>query len=307
MVKKTKVKVYAYRISTPAINTDKNLATDNYYNYELFESFLNVLISSGLDKNIKDGKYFKLHSIQQSDDADVLSGEIHTTKYGQLSDIIDISNDKVVNILQPIQGVKHIVNFVIHRKTGVFLMQSDPFFVASRKSLIEFLEARKEHGDPFVKSFNKKHKPLLLSKQNFYTINTIFDEDFYEQLAQIINVKSVEIIREVDKAEANAALNYFIHNDVNEEDFLDEITHISYQFKNTMRQRGVAQVRRFIERALDFEKIDTLTAHGVQGEKATFDKVKPRKYDITTNISESGVIDNSIIIKEMVNLVKKIR
>lgn len=305
MTKQHIINAYAYRISIPAIDTVRNLATDEYYNSDLFEGFLNEILNQKLNKSIEKGKYMHLVSIKPSLDSSVLEGTFHTTKYGQQSDIIDITNDAVVNQLKPGHGVKNIVNFVIHRKSGFLLIQNDPFRVISRNNLIDFLEKRKHIAEKYVTDFNNNCKPLLISKDNFYTIQTIYDEDFYKQLAKLMNIKAVSINTKVEKSDVNAALSKFTLLDSNEESYLDEITDVTYTFKNTFRGHGVKHVKHFIKNALDMEKIDTITAHGSNQENVSFGKVKARKYPISTTINEHGVLDQSKIIDGMIKIAKE--
>lgn len=305
MTKQHIIKAYAYRISIPAIDTVKNLATDEYYNYELFEGFLSEIITQKMNKITEKGKYLHLVSIKQSNDADILEGVFHTTKYGQTSDIIDINNDSVVNTLQPIQGVKNVVNFVINRNTGFLLIQADSFRIVTRNYLIDFFEKRKLLAENHVNLFNVRCRPLLLSKENFYIIQTIYDEDFYFQLAKLMNIKAVSINTKVTKSEVNSALSKFTLPNLNEELYMDEISDVTYTFKNTRRSKGVRQVKQFIKNSLDMEKIDTITAHGSNQEKVEFNKIKPRKYDLTTTINENGVLDQAKIIDEMIRLAKE--
>ncbi|MEK9196856.1 hypothetical protein [Ureibacillus sp. FSL E2-3493] len=307
MAKKQTVNVYAYKISTPAIDTARNVATDGYYNHQLFEGFLNEIISNSRNKILESGKYIHLIGIKQSSDADVLEGLFHTTRYGTKSDIIDVSNDKVVSQLEPMHGVKNIVNFVIHRKSGILLIQNDPFKLIQRNNLIDFLERNVELGKKHVTKFNIDFKPLLVSNSNFYTIQTIYDEDFYQQLAKIANIKAVSINTKVQKESVNTALSKFTHSGVSSDDYLDDVTDVTYTFKNSRRNNGVKHVKNFIKNALDLEKIDTIIAHGSNKEKVEFNKIKPRKYQITTTINDSKVLDQSKIIEGMIKIVKEFK
>lgn len=306
MLKKTKVKAFAFQISIPAIDTTKNSPTVDYYNNELFEGFLHEIINTGKNKLMEKGKYLKLISIKQSSDAQILEGVFHTTRYGSLNDIIDTTNDKIVNTMQPIQGVKQTVNFVINRDNGVMLIQTDSFRIISRSNLLEFFEKRKDLGVQHVKLFNQKNKPLLVSHENFYYLNTIYDEDFYAKLAEFLNIKAIEINTKVSKEEANSALSRFTLPDANTEDYIDDVTDITYTFKNKLRSQGIKYVKHFIKNSLDMEKVDSITAHGPNNEKVTFNQIKPRSYPIDTTINVNGVIDNSLIINNMIKLVKEI-
>lgn len=77
---------------------------------------------------------------------------------------------------------------------------------------------------------------------------------------------------------------------------------MTYTFKNTVRSDGIKRVRNFVQNALDLEKIDSVVAEGDRL-KAEF-KIKPKSYPIKTTKNEHGILDQTKIINQMIDLVK---
>ena len=79
-------RIFAFKISTPLVNTETEAVNDEVYVNEIFETFLsNVLQQDPRIKPLKDGqKYFDLHSFKDSDDSDFIEGVFHTTRYGMV-------------------------------------------------------------------------------------------------------------------------------------------------------------------------------------------------------------------------------
>lgn len=300
--KQRKVRVYTYEVKTPYVNIDTSTTYDNYYNHAFFMKFLKAIIRSNNKK--KDGtNYFHLHSIEQSEDADVFVGKIHTTKYGTSSEILNINTDKVVNKLAPEHGLKNEINFALNKNNGKLLIQNDPFRVANRNFISEFLEERQQLVINEVYSFNKQNNPNQVFKERIFLLTTVYDKGFYDQLAEIINVKSVSITTTVEKSEVNDFLNNFTKEGSDESDYIHDISEMTYTFKNKIRNQGVSSVKAFVKNALDLEKISSITAQG--GNKKAELKVKPKSHEIITSINSEGVLDQSKIITEMINLIKK--
>ncbi|ARK23259.1 hypothetical protein SporoP37_00185 [Sporosarcina sp. P37] len=303
------ITVYAFQIGTPVVNIDNSTIIDNYYDSDFFEEFLRLVIESDASKHLDGTNYFHLVSLQQSSDAEILEGKIHTTKYGTLSEIIDTHTDAIVNTLEPRQGVKNEINFVINRESGLFLIQNDPFRIFSRNFFFDFLKNRDYLAEDLVTEFNEKNSAHSLYKEHIFTLLTIHDQGFYEQLAKIQNIKSVSVNTIVEKADVNSALSHFTKNDASKEDYLNNVTEMTYTFKNTIRSNGISQVKKFVQNALDLEKIDSILAKGrAEGKdlKAEF-KIKPQSYPIKTTKNSNGILDQSKIITQMVDLAKSIK
>ncbi|MEQ6048479.1 hypothetical protein U2I53_05540 [Lysinibacillus capsici] len=309
------VYVEAYKIETPIFNTDTNTAPQGYFNNNIFGGFLTDIVKSGNNKYMDGSRYLQLVSLKQSSDADILEGKIHTTRYGTQGDIIDTTTDQVVNQIDPVQGVKNEINFVINKNNGKLLIQKDPFRIFNRSLFIEFLEKRKYLGKKPIQQFNLANKPNLISDQSFFTISTIYDEGFYDQIAKIANIKSISINTKVEKNEVNEAIAMFTRERIenvnipDEDDYCPtEITEMTYTFKNSVRNQGIKGVRRFVQNALDFEKIESIVAKGPSNGKsikAEF-KIKPKTFPIKTTKNSNGILDQSKIITEMINLIKTI-
>ncbi|ANU28412.1 hypothetical protein [Planococcus versutus] len=297
-----KIKVHTFQAGTPAIDLESANLVDSYYNNDFFEKFLKLIISNRNNKHKNGTNYFHLVSLKQSSDADVLEGKIHTTKYGVLSDIIDTDTDIIVNRVEPVQGVRNEINFVINKNNGLFLIQNDPFRIVSRNFLFDFLKEREPLALNLVKQFNLDNLSHSLFEKFSFTFVTVHDKGFYEQLAKIHNIKSISVNTTVERPAVNSALNRFTKEGVSEEDLLADVTDIMYTFKNTKRSDGIKRVENFVENALDLEKIDSIVAEG-QNLKAEF-KIKPQSYQIKTSKNKHGILDQSKIINQMIELVK---
>ncbi|WYU50346.1 hypothetical protein MHH67_13265 [Bacillus sp. FSL K6-0047] len=304
------VQVYAYKISTPLTNIDTNAMDPEFYSYEFFEGFLDILVSSK-NRTFMDGsRYIELVSFKQSDDADIIEGKIHTTRYGTLNNILNVETREVTGQLNPTEGVVNEINFVICRQTGLFLVQSDPFRVANRNQLDNYFTRKQVLAEDLANEYNKQNHPYLLYNNNFFFIETVFNKDFYEQLAKIAKVKEVSITSKVQKPEDNAALEAFkkeSDQELDENLVIGGVTEAVYTVKNSIRNGGLKHVERFVKNIVDFEKVSKLEAKGYnefsKPETASFE-VKPVRYPVVTTKNSNGVLDQSEIIKGMVDIAK---
>lgn len=307
-VEKIKIPAYVYRFSTPITNVDTNTIVKYQYSYKFFENFLKTFIGKK-DSEFTDGKkYIDLISIKQSLDAEIIEGYFHTSRYGTKNDIIDIKSKQVVANLHPTQGVRNIVHFVIHRTSGVFIIQSDPFKVATRNTIATYLDKKQILANSLVKAYNNKNHPYHIYKDYIYTLETLVEDGFYEQLKKLSTVKELKVTSAVLKPDSNAAISSLLKDDHDESDYLAEVTDVSFSWESNKKGKGIEHIERFVKNVLDTEKINKVEAHGYnhanKRDKATF-SVKPIKHFIDTTKNDNGELDESIIIASLVDLAKK--
>lgn len=307
-LKKHTLTCYAFQLNTPIYSRASNTLIPDVFNHEFFSKFLNIIIQSNRAKHLDGAKYFHLISYSHELDEEIFNGKIHTTRYGTMSDIIDVQTDNVVNQLEPGHGVKNEINFVINPNNGLLLVQNDPFRIFSRSFLFEYLKYRELLASDIIKEYNDAHSDTEIYEQFTFQLSTIHDEGFYDRLAAMDNIKSFNIEVSVDKINVNNALQRFSKEDAPDSEFIEGITDVSYSFKNKLRNQGITKVKRFIENAIDMEKIDGLKAIGkANGKEITAEfKVKPQSYPVLTTKNNHGILDQTKIIENMIKLAKDI-
>ncbi|WP_404407652.1 hypothetical protein [Jeotgalibacillus malaysiensis] len=307
-IEKVQLVAFVYKISTPVTNIDENNMVKDFYSYKFFEKFLHTIIKR-TDSEFTDGKKFiDLISIKQSSDADILEGVFHTSRYGTKNDIIDIKSKAVVANLHPTQGVRNSIHFVINRKTGVFIIQSDPFKVATRNTIVKYFDRKQILANTLVDKYNKNNHPNHIYKEFIFAIETMVDEGFYQQLRKLATTKELKVTSSVEKPDSNAAISTLTKDDYDDKDMLGEVTDVSYSWESNGRGSSLKHIERFVKNVIDLEKVSNIKAsgynHAGKSDSASF-SVKPVKHFITTTKNSNGELDESKIIEDLIKHCKK--
>ncbi|PAQ15031.1 hypothetical protein CD798_08280 [Bacillaceae bacterium SAOS 7] len=302
------IPIFAYKISNPITNIDTNIINDTFYSYKLFEKFLDLIIGNQPSKFMDGSKYIDLISTKQSSDAEILEGKIHTTRYGSLSNILNVKTNQVVGQLNPTEGVVNEINFVICRKTGLLLIQSDPFRVATRNFINEYFNRKQTLANKLVDTYNSTNHPNHIYKEFLFTMETLVDQDFYTQLARIARIKELSITAEITKSNDNSALDQFKVRRLEEDHVnVEGVTELVYTLRNKVFNDGLKHVERFVRNVIDLEKVSKLEAKGYNEackvETASF-SIKPVKFYVNTTKNSNGILDQSEIIEGMIQIVK---
>lgn len=308
-IQETIIPILAYKISTPITNIDTNTTNPNFYSKIIFDNFLELIIKSAPRAYMDGSKYIDLVSYKPSSDNEVMEGKIHTTRYGTLNSILNVETKKVVGTLNPTDGVVNEINFVICRKTGLLLLQSDPFRIATRNYIDEYLTRKQILAKDLISAFNKSNNPNHIYNEFIYTIETLVDNDFYSQLANLNNIKELKLSATIEKSNDNSALQRFMRKSSdNEQESIDGITEIEFSVVSKSYNSGLRNVERFVKNVIDLEKVSKLKAVGYnkggKPDNASFD-IKPIKFFVKTTKNSHGILDQSKIIEGMIDVVKR--
>lgn len=302
-------RIYAFKISTPVTNIETDTMNPHIFIRDLFETFLNRIQTQ--NQNIKaltdDGKFFDLHSFSQSDDADFVEGVFHTTRYGTQNDIIEIATKAIQGQVLPSQGVKYDVHFVLCRRTGLLLVESDPYRVATRNTIDKYLSKKQTLMTDYIQDYNRRNRPQFIYDSMIFTIENVMDEGFYDQLAEITRIKEVSGYMEVNENDQNEAVSRFKREAAGEDHNITEVTEFKISLLNSVRNSGLKHVRRFIQNSLDLEKFSRFEVAGYDSMSrkriATFN-VKPVSFYVNVEVNENGLINSGQLLNEMVNIAK---
>jgi hypothetical protein len=310
MTETTTKRIFAYKICTPVTNLEFDQMNKDVYLRQIFEPFLTEVMNQSV--NVKalreEGKFFDINSINQNEDADYLEGVFHTTRYGTQNDIIEITTQAVQGQVLPTQGVKFDVHFVLCRRTGLLLVESDPFRVATRNTIDTYLSKKQTLVKQFIEDYNKENYPQFVYDSMVFTIESVMDQGFYDQLAEISKIKEVSGYMEVTDDGQNAAISKFKNDAAGNEHNVSEVTEFKISLINSVRNSGLKHVKRFIDNSLDLEKFSRFEVSGYDNmnkkRTASFN-VKPVSFYVNVDINGNGVINSAQLIQEMVNIAKE--
>ncbi|WP_028977241.1 hypothetical protein [Sporolactobacillus terrae] len=302
-------RIFAYKINTPILNIEQNKMNDKIYLNEIFESFLNEINAQDAQyKPLRDGgKFFTLHNYHDSEDADFIEGTFHTTRYGSQNDIIAIENEAIEGQVLPNQGVKYDIHFVLSKKDGLLLVESDPYRVATRNTIETYLARKQLLLKDFINKYNALHKPFTIIDSFVFSIESVMDSGFESQLKKIVRIKEVSGYVEVKEDAQNAAVAKFRKPEKSEDNDISDVTEMRVSLINSVRNSGLKQVKRFIKNSLDLQKFARFEVSGYDNINkkitATFN-IKPVSFYVSVDQNSNGIIDGSQLLNQMVDIAK---
>lgn len=306
-------RIFAYKINTPITNTEEDQMYDKVYYKDIFESFLSKIQDQ--DQRVKalteEGKYLDINDYAISDfDNNYIEGVMHTTRYGTLNDIIEIESQEVQGKVLPNQGVKYDVHFVLCRQSGLLLVESDPYRVATRNTIDHYLSKKQALMHGYIRKFNRENNPNFIYDTILFTIENVLDDNFYSQLSRINKVKEVSGYMNIDDFGHNAALDHFIEEEseeYTEDESISQISEFRVSLINRVRNSGLSHVERFIRNIVDIEKFSRFEVSGYdnnnQKRSATFN-VKPVDFYVEADQSSDGILNSNQLFQEMIEVAK---
>ncbi|MEH7716186.1 hypothetical protein [Bacillus velezensis] len=305
--------VLGYELCTPKF-TGESWDEDRFDN-ELFETYLNLILEVPLKERAlkvkKENKMINLLSLNQSEDADFLEGVFSTAKYGKEQTIIDVPNQEEAGIKEKDHGVLNEVYFLVHKKTGLFLIEKDSEGVARASMIRRFLKFHKELIYDYIAKFNAQFTPIKIMKYSFIRINSLPSKTFFEELEEFATIKDAYYYKDFEAETGkknNEAADLFYHYKVAKEEGVEDITRVKVSFENKVKKGSVKHIKSFFQKLYESQNYDGIGVSGQlrSGRQRTIELENIQKgYDISVEHHENGSPSLQDLFNEMVKKCKR--
>ncbi|KWZ68341.1 hypothetical protein [Bacillus altitudinis] len=307
---KKPVTVLGYEICTPKFKED--IWDEDRYDNEMIEVFLNLIMYVDIKDRAfrRKNKMINLQSIKQSDDADFLEGVFFTAKYGKEQTIIDVPNQIDAGKKEKNHGVKNEVNFLIHKRTGLLLIEKDSEGVARASMIQKFFRYHRELIYPYIEEFNKNNRPIKIYKNSFYRINSLPSKSFFDEIEEFSTVKEAFYYKDISLGEGanNQAADLMYHYNNASENGVSGVTRVKVSFQNKIPKGSVKHVVSYFQRLFESQNYDGIGVSGKlnSGRHRTIELENiQRAFDISVEHSDTGIVSLQDLIKEMVQIAKR--
>lgn len=307
MVKKRVRKVFAYRIETPLFDLKKNQMKMDCYDNTRFEKFLKQIITlSDRKLLIDDSKLIRMEILVDSDDYDFLEGIFIASRFGEEQDIIDVDTLNTTGKLRQRESVKGEVSFVLCKKTGLLLVQSDSSLVVNRNTLDKYFSSFSSIINSNIIDFNKANKDFQIPNETaYFTIRIVPSDDFFKKIRQLARIKGASVFVDTIKSPNNKAIEYFRKEA--EGNNVDDFGGIRISLINSVMGSGVRNVENYFRKLVELQKYDKFEVEGKtpggRDKKVTM-KIQDTSFEVKVPINNNGVIDRSVLLDEMIKIAK---
>ncbi|MEC1663376.1 hypothetical protein [Bacillus halotolerans] len=307
---KKPVTVLGYEICTPKFTGDK--WDQDRFDNELIETYLELILEVDIKERAfrNKNKMINLQSINQSEDADFLEGIFFTAKYGKEQTIIDVPNQTEAGKKEKEHGVKNEVYFLIHKKTGLLLIEKDSEGVARASMIRKFFRYHRELIYNYIETFNKEYSPIKIWKNSFYKINSLPSKTFFEEIEEFSTIKDAYYYKDVSEGTGanNEAADLMYHYNNATQNGISGVTRVKVSFENKVKKGSVKHVAAYFKKLFESQNYDGIGVSGQlnSGRQRTIELENiQRAFDISVEHNESGTPSLGDLSKEMVKICKR--
>lgn len=298
--------LYTYEVKTPTLDNATTLK-EEYVN-ERFERFLREINSLEIDEKAKrfEGKLVWLTDVEDTYDSNYLTGVFKAGRYGEEQDIFDVQQLIQIGTKGINDSVISEVSFVLCKKTGLLLLESDRYRVVSRTLIDRYLGKLQYIMQDFINDHNLMNPNKLIAEQMFYTIKTILTDDFFEKLENIARIKKATVYISIDTKDDNIANHYF--RTAADEIGVDGYDQIAISLVNNIRGTGIRHIKRLFENLIELEKFDKYEIEGFthfNRQKTIHIGTQAKYFEVEVDINENGLINRPKLVEDMVEIAKK--
>ncbi|SFP12065.1 hypothetical protein [Salibacterium halotolerans] len=305
------VMIYGYELTTPKF-MGGSMDIDRYDN-ETLEFFLNRIINEvplSERKLLHDNKMINLTNLQDSNDQEFLEGVFTTARFGKEQKIIDVRHQIEMGEKGKEQGVLNEVNFVIHKNTGLLLVEKDTENVARKGFIQKFFSYHRKQIEKYHNTFNKKFKHRKIYRRGFLKVISLPSKSFFDEIEDFATVKDAFVYKDVDtsKKNNNEAADFFYMYSIAKENGVEDVTRLKMSFENKIQRGTIKHVKKFFETLHESQYYDGLGVSGKlqSGRNKTIQLENiQRIFDIEVSHHDNGLPSLSSLLDGMINLAKK--
>jgi len=307
VVKEKVIKIFAYELSTPKFNYEKQHLQEGRYDHAHFEKLLSAIIELNTQNRPLhlDGKFITLEYYKNSDDTDIIEGAFTSAKYGQIPDWVHSRTLRRRKSGKDIEeGEESRTHFIIDKKTGLFLLQSDTERIVSRNSIDKYFRHHSTLINDFIKEYNIENtNKFEIYPKMFYRLVTVISDDFYKDIDKLSRIKKGTLEVDVNQDINNDALNAIKKQSAK----IGNVENVGYVVHVKTRGRGLTNVKEFFKQIEELNRysdiiVEGSSALGIHKKVNLVDH--PYKYEIKIPVNSNGIPNNVKLIEHMVYLSK---
>ncbi|WP_227397366.1 hypothetical protein [Jeotgalibacillus aurantiacus] len=305
------VTIFGYELITP-----KYLEKGNYdigrFDFEDIGYFFGEILKIPLKDRAfrKKNKMINLLSFSNANDQDFYEGVFDTARFGKDQKIINIydythAGDKGKN-----QGLTNQVNFLIHKKTGLLLIEKDSENVARGNFIQTYIRYHKDLIHPYIEGFNKKFNPSRIYKNRFLKVISLPSKSFFEDIKEFSTIKDAYYYKDIsqDTGKSNEASNLLYLATLAEENGMKNMTRVKMTFENKVPKSSIKGIEAYFKKLHEAQYFDGFGVTGrlPSGRNRTIELLNvQRAFDVSVEHHENGlpVIDD--LHTEMMLIAKK--
>ncbi|OHR73701.1 hypothetical protein HMPREF3291_18425 [Bacillus sp. HMSC76G11] len=301
------VRILNYQIYTPKLNTSRGVYQEERFDSAHFISLLNFIIGLPIQDRLLDSgdKFMTLEGFGVSDDADFYEGHFTTARYGEVNNLVHRrtfvkrQSDKTID-----EGDENNIYFVIENSTGKLFLQGDSKRLVTRSSIDKYFRTFLGRFESQIEEFNRQLHPLLITPRNLYTINTVFSEEFFSEINNLVRIK-----RTTMKIKYNQDTNSEVVNAIRSgSEGVQGADEIEYSIVNKERGGGMKKVIQFLRNLEEREKYENIIVVGNEQSgrnKAIKLEDHPKDFSIQVSVNTNGIISFQELIDGIIEKVKR--
>lgn len=302
-IRKKTYSVLAMKVRTPKIDVVNNsVVLDRFDLDDVVEFFNHIKNLNDPSQNLGD-RFIFLEQFNDNYHDEFYSGWFISARYGESPNWIDSNtlvrrpNDKKTS-----EGEENRTYFVLEKKTGLFLLQSDNKRIATGKAVDEYLRSKIETFGDYIREYNRlRQGSLMTSKEIFIQLDYSINTTFMKEVNLLARIKKTTIQCDITKVDENPVVDA-ISNHLEGVEGYDEI---EFSVVNKQRKMGIGSIEKFMEDLYDRQLYRNIIVTGT----TSFGRPKTiswgnhaKKYEVKAQINSNGLVYQDDIINQLIQL-----
>lgn len=289
------------RLRTPNLNLQTNEMEINRFDLGNVNDFLtHVKALPDRSQDLGD-RFIFLEEFNDVYNNNYYSGWFVSARYGEIPDWIDArtmvrrANNKRIT-----EGEENRTYFVLNKRTGLLLLQSDNKRIVTGSSVDNYLRSKIDGFEPQINRYNRLNaRRLMITKETFIQLDYSIDTTFMEEVRRLARIKKTTIQCSVANARQNGVVTA-INNHLNGVSEYDEV---EFAVVNKVRRMGVSGIEQFLEDLQDRELYRNVIVQGTtsMGRPKTISwENHARKFEVKVQINANGLVYQDDMINQLI-------
>ncbi|MBC2176477.1 hypothetical protein HCB27_07610 [Listeria booriae] len=309
-----------FELLTPrfySINGKENVSVDGYDHHQINQLFKTLNSIPKNDIKVKLGNCtITLDSYNENEKGIFSRGSFKVFRSGKSQGIIDGETIEEVGRKKRTQGLDNVIQFIIHKTTGLLLIERDFEKIINIKLINSFVYRNKKYVKKWVKNYNKLNLTSIAEKtfieiklRTFLNVCPLPNVEFIDELDNFLRIKKFKIIIESPVEENSmkntlVTLSKLVKNEENKPENMGQ-THYAVEYIMDERGKGLdsKKAKRFLKNIYSSNMYDNIQVEGQSLDKKqkylTPDSVTKRFYIESEVDIDGNPVDDTIFYELM--------
>lgn len=294
------------RIRTPKLNLMSNELTINRFDIDDVVAFFNHIITLPTRSQDLGDRFIFLEQFNDDYDNNFFCGWFISARYGETPDWIDARTmERRANNKRITEGEENRTYFILDKRTGLFLLQSDNKRIATGATIDNYLRSKIEGFQYYINSYNRLNsRRMMITNETFIQLDYSIDTTFMDEVRRLARIKKTTIQCTVTNARQNNVVTA-INNQLNGVDRYDEV---EFSIVNKERRMGVRGIEQFLEGLQEHELYRNVIVQGTttMGRPKTISwENHTKKFEVKASINTNGLVSQDDMITQLITLAKQ--